>query len=125
MLHRPLSQIQDEVVRGVTAPDEAVVELADAERDTDLAALLAPRVGLPEAAVGNVLGGEAEPPVAVLCRAAGLSANGYSAVLRMRHRRCREVSANPVALVTGYAREARLSPAELRAWLQVDEEAEN
>jgi hypothetical protein len=37
--------------------------------------------------VARALGAESDEPISVICRAAGFSLNGFSAVLRMRRRR--------------------------------------
>lgn len=98
----------------VTDVEDSVVELADADRDETIAALIAQRTSLPESDAAVLLWAEAEFPAALLCRALGLSPNGYSAILRMRHRRRRDGRTLPGALLSAYAGIARPSPAELR-----------
>jgi hypothetical protein len=102
VIARPLQQIEDDLGQGKIALDEAITELADAQRDDDIACLLGPRMSLPDAAVRRVLDAPAEEPAAMLCRAAGLSVNGYSAILRMR-RRMRPCADPPASvLLAGY-----------------------
>jgi len=100
---RTLAEIADDVSLGIVRLDEAVTELADANRLDDLAELLERRVALPRRAALASLEATAELPAALVCRTAGLSANGYSAVLRMRWRVRREKEAVPTALLSAYA----------------------
>ena len=100
---RTLAEIADDVSLGIVRLDEAVTELADANRLDDLAELLERRIALPRRVARATLEAPAELPAALVCRAAGLSANGYSAVLRMRWRVRREKEAVPTALLSAYA----------------------
>ncbi|MCC7347299.1 MAG: hypothetical protein IT538_07855 [Variibacter sp.] len=116
-MYRPLEELQDDLARGAAVLDEAVVELADAGRAGDIAALLSPRVRLEAALVARVLLEGEEESAALVCRAVGLTLDGYSAVLRMRHRRSRPASADPAAAMIRYLKVERLAPAALAARL--------
>jgi hypothetical protein len=100
--------------------EEKVIELADANKREELAAVLAARVPVDPALAFEFLAVRQEKLAALLCRAAGLSANANSAVLRMR---CRELRTNTAAapiLLHAYRDVAKLSPAELAALLPAD-----
>src|SRR5947207_553645 len=80
------SAILDQVRDGLVLLDDAVVELADADAMLGLAGLIAARVGLEPEDVFRAIAAPSEQLLTVLCRAAGLNINGFSAVLRMRCR---------------------------------------
>ena len=113
MTSRPLPELVNDIALGVIILDEAVIALADAERADDLAALLAGRLGIAPEGVRRIFGSAAEQPAALLCRSAGLSLNGYSAVLRLRRRGRRGPAPNPTNLLTASHSLARLSGKEL------------
>lgn len=73
--------------KGLLALDEALAELADADCVATIAAVIAERVKLQPDMVARALAGESDEPISVICRAAGLRPNGFSALLRMRRRR--------------------------------------
>jgi Uncharacterised protein conserved in bacteria (DUF2336) len=73
--------------QGLLALDEALVELADANCVVTIAAVVAERIRTQPDVVGRFLDAESDEPISVMCRAAGFSLNGFSAVLRMRRRR--------------------------------------
>jgi DNA-binding phage protein len=83
--------------RGLLALDEALAELADANCTSAMAVMIAERVGLPRDAVARALDAESDETISVICRAAGLRINSYSAVLRMRRRRNRGTGSAPAA----------------------------
>jgi hypothetical protein len=60
------------------------------------------RTGLSAAAVERALAAKSPERAAVLCRAAGFGANGFSAVLRMRRRRLREDGVNPAHALSDF-----------------------
>jgi hypothetical protein len=80
------SAILDQVRDGIVLLDDAVVELADADAMLGLARQIAARVGLEPEDVFRAIAAPSEQLLTVLCRAAGLKINGFSAVLRMRCR---------------------------------------
>ncbi len=80
------SEILDRVREGLVLLDDAVVELADADEMLGLAGLIAERLGLEPEDVFRAIAVPSEQLLTVLCRAAGLNINGFSAVLRMRCR---------------------------------------
>jgi len=86
---RSLEFLIEQVEKGQIKIDEAVIELADVDATPDLGKLIAARVDLPSSTVFRALCAPAEEPVALLCRAAGIKMNGYSAIVRMRRRRRR------------------------------------
>jgi hypothetical protein len=92
---RPLEVLLGHIERGLISIDEAVIELADVDATPDVAKLIADRDDLRPDTVMRALCAPADEPVAVLCRAAGLRINGYSAVVRMRRRRGRGTEGSP------------------------------
>ena len=80
------SAVLDQVREGFVLLDDAVVELADADAMLALAGLIAARLGLEPEEVFRAIAAPTEQLLTVLCRAAGLNINGFSAVLRMRCR---------------------------------------
>jgi Uncharacterised protein conserved in bacteria (DUF2336) len=72
---------------GLLALDEALVELADANCVATIAAVIAERVKLQPEIVAHALADESDESISVMCRAAGFTLNGFSALLRMRRRR--------------------------------------
>jgi hypothetical protein len=72
--------------QGLLALDEALAELADANCIVTIAAVIAERLRLQADAVARALDAESDEPISVMCRAAGFSLNGFSALLRMRRR---------------------------------------
>ncbi len=80
------SEILDRVREGLVLLDDAVVELADADEMLGLAGLIAEPLGLEPEDVFRAIAVPSEQLLTVLCRAAGLNINGFSAVLRMRCR---------------------------------------
>jgi len=73
--------------RGLLALDEALVELADANCVVTIAAVVAERIHVQPDVVARFLDANSDEQISVICRAAGFSLNGFSAVLRMRRRR--------------------------------------
>lgn len=73
--------------KGLLALDEVLAELADANCLVTIAAVIAERVRVRPELVAQALDTESDEPISVMCRAAGFSLNGFSAVLRMRRRR--------------------------------------
>jgi len=99
---RPLPVLVTMIERGGMLYGEAVLELADADRLVDLAALLGRRLGLAsEIVVRNLFGPDVKPSM-LICRAAGLDLNGFSAVLRLRSRRRRRSEPVPAEALRDY-----------------------
>ena len=73
--------------QGLLALDEALVELADANCVVTIASVIAERLRVQPDVIARALDGEPDDGISVMCRAAGFSLNGFSAVLRMRRRR--------------------------------------
>jgi uncharacterized protein (DUF2336 family) len=101
---RPLAILNDQVMRGNLTVAEAVVELADADELVDLAAFVAMRLGVhSDTVVRNLfLGGE--QTLMLICRAAALDLDAFSAILRMRNRRRRGSAVEPARLMKDYLR---------------------
>jgi hypothetical protein len=72
---------------GLLPHDEALIELADADCAGALAGVIAERLALRPDAVLRALEAPSDESIAVMCCAAGLKMNSFSALLRMR-RRC-------------------------------------
>jgi hypothetical protein len=94
--------VLEEVTQGFVLLDDAVTAFADADAIAALAFLVGRRTGLPPAAVERALGAKSSGPATLVCRAAGLGANGFSAVLRMRRRRLREAGLNPAHVLADF-----------------------
>jgi hypothetical protein len=99
---RPLGVLVEQVERGLMKLDEAVTELADADATPEVAKLIADRVALRPDTVTRALCALADEPVVVLCRAAGLKMNGYSAIVRMRRRRRPGSDCSPAQVLEKY-----------------------
>jgi uncharacterized protein (DUF2336 family) len=101
---RPLAILNDQVGRGNMTVAEAVVELADADELVDLAAFVGMRLGVhSDTVVRNLfLGGE--QTLMLICRAAALDLDAFSAILRMRNRRRRGSAVEPARLMKDYLR---------------------
>lgn len=115
MSNRSFEDLRNDVVHGMMPLDDAVTVLADDARRAEVAQLLGLRLGLECAPVVEALASPNEEALALLCRAAGLSLNGYSAVLRMRWRVREDRAASPAALLEAYGGLARLTSGELAA----------
>ena len=98
--------ILDRRAKGLLALDEALAELADANCIITIAAVVAERVRLRAETVSQALEAESDEPISVMCRAAGFSLNGCSALLRMRRRRGRgtRAAADALAFFSGLNR---------------------
>lgn len=123
-LARPIELMIDHIARGLIKLDEAVIELADVDATPDVAKLIADRVELRMDTVTRALCAPADEPVAVLCRAAGLKINGYSAVVRMRRRRRRGLDTSPEQLVERYQQIPPETAQRVRRFLKIRETAE-
>src|SRR6266853_560434 len=84
---RPLDELTDQIAVGTLRFGDAVIELADADRVSDLAILIGGRAGIACDAFMYDLLAPDETPVMKTCRAAWLELESFSAILRMRHRR--------------------------------------
>jgi hypothetical protein len=89
------------VTHGYVLLDDAVIAFADADQIAGLALLVGRRTDLPAHAIERALEAKSPGPATLLCRAAGLGANGFSAVLRMR-RRLREEDLNPAHALANF-----------------------
>lgn len=98
---------------GALRLDDAVIELADNNRVQEIVLILSLRAGLAEDDALPLMIGAPEQPAALLCRAAGLGLNGYSAVLRMRRRTQMVNLERPAALLHAYLRLGAVSATEL------------
>src|SRR5215469_12891482 len=101
---RPISILEEQITRGNLSVGEAVVELANADEPLDLAAFLALRLGLHTETLVRNLFGDGEETLMLICRAAALNVEAFSAILRMRSRRRCEAGAEPAQLMKDYMR---------------------
>jgi len=83
---------------------EAVVEFADADELVDLAAFVAMRLGVHSDTVVRNLFLSGEQTLMLICRAAALDLDAFSAILRMRNRRRRGNAIEPARLMKDYLR---------------------
>jgi hypothetical protein len=98
---RMLEELVELVDRGELGFGDAVTELADADHLVDIAALIARRLKLrSDLVVTNLLAVDVTLAM-LICRAAGLDPNAFSAVLRLRNRRRREHT-NPGTTLRDY-----------------------
>jgi uncharacterized protein (DUF2336 family) len=86
---RPLDELTELIVQGSLLFGEAVIELADAGRVTDLGMLVSGRLGVDFLAFARDLFAPNEMPLMRRCAQAGLDLESFSAVLRLRRRRHR------------------------------------
>lgn len=113
-----IEELQADLKDGVITLDEVVIRLADGGRDQDIAVLLSERVAIAPELTARVLMARWQEPAAMLCRCAGLGANGYSAVLRLRRRAGRTLDAAPAALLAAYLQRSKASGEELKELLR-------
>src|SRR5438132_13255166 len=81
--------VVEQVTDGYLLLDDTVIAFADADHIAGIVLLIARRTGLSSATVARALETKSSGPATLLCRAAGLGGNGFSAVLRMRRPRPR------------------------------------
>jgi len=84
---RPLDELTDQITARMLRFADAVIELADADRISDLAALIGGRAGVASHAFVHDLFAPDETALMKTCRAAWLDLESFSAILRMRRRR--------------------------------------
>ena len=97
-----LAAVVEQVADGYLLLDDTVIGFADADHIAGIVLLIARRTGLASATVTRALEAQSPGPATLLWRAAGLGANGFSAVLRMRHRRVREEGLNPAHVLADF-----------------------
>lgn len=99
--HRPLSEeprsaaMIEQVMHGYVLLDDAIVELADGGIVSAIALLISERIGLEPEIVARTLAARSDEPLMLVCRAAGLNINGFSAMLRLRRRNRSELGLTP------------------------------
>jgi uncharacterized protein (DUF2336 family) len=84
---RPLDELMDAIAAGKLRFGDAVTELADADRVSDLAILVGGRAGIDGHVFVRELFAADETLLMKTCRAAWLELESFSAILRMRRRR--------------------------------------
>jgi hypothetical protein len=94
--------VVEQVAQGYLLLDETAIAFADADHVAGVALLVARRTGVSVAAIERALGARSSGPATLVCRAAGLGANAFSAVLRLRRRRLREDGANPAHVLADF-----------------------
>ncbi len=100
---RPLPVLADLVARELMLFDDALIELADADDAMGVAQLLLRRTELRPDVIMRVLFAAPDEPMMLLCRAAKLDLDAFSAVLRMRRRRRGAARQSPAAALSAYA----------------------
>jgi uncharacterized protein (DUF2336 family) len=101
---RPIMILEEQISRGNLSVGDAVVEIANADEPLDLAAFLAIRLGLRTETIVRNLFGSGEETLMLICRAATLNVDAFSAILRMRARRRCETGAEAAQLMKDYMR---------------------
>ena len=81
-----LQAVLDGVTDGLLLLDDAAIKLADADAVEAVAELLSRRIDLPPDRVVRAVEAPSEAALTVICRAADLNVNSFSAILRMRRR---------------------------------------
>jgi hypothetical protein len=104
---RPADILIDLVERRLLPFDEAVAELSDAGAVVGVSRLVAARLDVKSEHILNALNAPSDHIIGQMCRAAHLGINGYSAILRLRHRRMPDVPQNPADALIAYQ---QLSP---------------
>jgi hypothetical protein len=104
---RPADILLDLVERRMLPFDEAVAELADAGAVIGVSRLVAARLGVSAEHIVRAVNAPSDHVIGQMCRAAHLGINGYSAILRLRHRRMPDVPQNPADALIAYQ---QLSP---------------
>lgn len=99
---RPLACLTDLIERELISFDDALIELADGGRAIEIAHLLVRRTGLRMDAIMRLLFAAPEERTMLLCRAARLGVDAFSAILRMRGRR-RTLRTRPADALSAYA----------------------
>jgi uncharacterized protein (DUF2336 family) len=84
---RPLDELVELIAAGTLRFGEAVTELADADRVSDLAILIGGKAGAESRIFVRDLFAPDEKPLMETCRAAWVDLESFSAILRMRRRR--------------------------------------
>lgn len=84
---RPLGELVSQIAAGTLRFTDAVIELADADRVSELAVLVCSRAGVANHTFVRDLFASEETALMKTCRAAWLDLESFSAVLRMRRRR--------------------------------------
>ena len=84
---RPLDELNEQIAAGTLRFGDAVIELADADRVSDLAVLIGGRAGAASHTFVRDLFASEDMRLMKTCRAAWLELESFSAVLRMRRRR--------------------------------------
>jgi len=101
---RPIAILNEQIARGNLSLSEAVVELADADEPIDLAVFLSTPLGLRGETIVRNLFGPGEEPLMLICRAAALNLDAFSAILRLRVRHRRDNVGEPAQLMKDYLR---------------------
>jgi len=94
--------VVEQVTDGYLLLEDTVIAFADADHIAGIVLLIARRTGLTATTVTRALDAKSSGPTTLLCRAAGLGANAFSAVLRMRRRRLREEGLNPAHVLADF-----------------------
>src|SRR5580704_2369872 len=99
---RPLDELTDGIEAGSLRLSDAVIELADADRLTDLAVLVGNRAGVDHHEFVLNLFAADERALMQTCRAAWLDLESFSAILRLRRRRRPFIAADIGRLLRAY-----------------------
>jgi hypothetical protein len=105
---------------GLLAYDEALIELADADCAAAIAALIAERVRLRPDAVLRALEARSDESISVMCRAAGLKLDSFSALLRLRRRRNRGTDSAPARALSLFSDLSRAAAEKLLVSMRPD-----
>jgi len=101
---RPLPVLSDQVARGNLTVSRAVIELADADELGDLATLIGMGLRMHRTMVVRNLFFGGDETLMLLCRAATLDLDAFSAILRMLNRRRRATKHEQPRLLEDYMR---------------------
>ena len=112
----------DKIARGLAKLDDAVITLADSDSMVGVAKIIATRLDLRTGNIVEALDAQSDEPMRVVCRAAGLNINAFSAILRLRRRRLRGGELSPAEALAAYYRIESATPADVRRLLKLEAE---
>ena len=118
-----LQLLLDGVTDGLVLLDDAAIKLADADAIDAITELLSQRIDLPADRVMRAVEAPSEEALTVICRAAGLNVNGFSAILRMRRRHLPS-DVSPAEVLAAFRKTSRVTARQVVAMLRLHDVVE-
>lgn len=103
---------------GLVLLDDAAIKLADADAVDAVTELLSARIDPPADRVMRAIETPSEAALTVICRAAGLNGNGFSAILRMRRRHLPS-DVSPAEVLAAFRQTSRITARGVVAMLRL------